>query len=472
MKRYLLHIVLLAPLLVIACSASKKAFKQAKEYEKAGLYVEAAEYDIRALKEKSNFKDAKAHLRKVAPLAYEELVKQGETHEAAENWDLAVGVYGHLKRLLEDFSRYGVVLETVNVNARLNRSKRHAAEAHYQAAEAFFRSAKWQKAANAYLKAHHFIDNYNKSFTKAIQSFVNAGNRFLKRKEYRKALKMYDRALVIAPGHRLVRNRMANAHYLLGRRLFERNEFRKALTEFQTVEEFVPGFSDVERWVERAYAEAVQFVAVVPFLNESRVAVDGYFLASEILQLVQHADLEFAEFMDHASTVAMVSSIRRGRHGSVSEAQLLDAAEQEGLDAIIWGKIRDVAVKDKPEAVTEYEYERVVVVQDSAGKDIEQKEPIYYREHVRRRTIRLVVEFVILDCETGKYLDKQRLSEDLVDDAVWIAYQGSMYDLPEGKRALLDAPRNPREVPVLLDILLQRMSERIAKQVARFYEEY
>lgn len=470
MKKFLLFACLAAMLIVFGCSSSKKAFKQAREYEEAGLYVEAAEFDLKALHDKPGYKEAKVHLKKVGPRAYEELLQRAEKLEGAENWDQAVSEYRHLGKLLRDMNSFGVVFETVNVKQRLSAAKRRAAEYHYSHAEAFFKKKQWRKAANAYLKANDYVDNYNNSFVKAIQSLVNAGDRQLKAGQFQAALKSYQRALKVAPNHKLVKSRMANAYYLQGKHLFEEKDYRQALQAFEAVEDYVPGFKDAQNWADRAYEKAVQYVAVVPFLNESRVAVDGYFLASEILQKLQHVELPFADFMDHAQTVAMLSSIRRGRYGSVSEAQLLDAAKEQGLDAIVWGKVKEVSVKDRPEKVTEYEDEKVVVVQDSSGKDVESREPIYYREHVRRRVVKIAVEYVILDCETGRYLDKQRFRDDIVDEAVWIAYQGSVYDLPESKRPLLDARRNPQDVPVLLDQLLQKMSDRISRQVERFFK--
>ena len=69
---------LLSILIIIsltACSSSKKAYKEAKKLADAGLYVEAAEQDLKALREKPDFKEALIHLREVAPKAYYELSK-------------------------------------------------------------------------------------------------------------------------------------------------------------------------------------------------------------------------------------------------------------------------------------------------------------------------------------------------------------------------------------------------------------
>ncbi|MCH9008740.1 hypothetical protein IIA29_12190, partial [candidate division KSB1 bacterium] len=111
--------LLLAAALFAGCSASKQAHKQAKEYEKAGLYVESAQQDLKALRKDKNFKDARVHLRKVAPLAYQDLLTRAENLTAAENWGQSVIEYRRLDNLLTQFHRYGVVLETANVRALL-----------------------------------------------------------------------------------------------------------------------------------------------------------------------------------------------------------------------------------------------------------------------------------------------------------------------------------------------------------------
>jgi len=77
---------------------------------------------------------------------------------------------------------------------------------------------------------------------------------------------------------------------------------------------------------------------------------------------------------------------------------------------------------------------------------------------------------MILDTETGKYLDEHRYREEIIDEARWIAYQGSINDLPRNKRKYLDAPRNVRPEYVLIDELLQKIGERISWEVIRFYK--
>ena len=98
-------------LLSAGCSASKQSFKQAKEFEAAGLYVKSAEEDLRALRHNRNYTEALVHLRKVAPLAYNELLERVGNLEKVNNWDQAVVEYGHLNDILAECHQHGVVFK-------------------------------------------------------------------------------------------------------------------------------------------------------------------------------------------------------------------------------------------------------------------------------------------------------------------------------------------------------------------------
>jgi len=432
--------------------------------------VEAAEYDLKALREKPDFKEALVHLREVAPKAYYELIKRAGNHEAVENWELAVKEYKRVDNLLRKFSRHGVVFETVNIKKRLARAKQKAAAYHYAKAEEFFKNKRWQNAAFAYLKAHNQIDNYNRSFNKAIRSFLNSGNQRLAANKFRKALDAFSRILEIAPGHRKAEQKLAETHYLLGKQFYHAERFREALEQFEFAREFVADFKDVALWAERAYENAVQYVGIFPFLNQTQVRLDGYFIASEIEHHVNRPDLKFLDLLPHTEIMGLVSELRTSRYFSVSESELLSVAKKEGMNSIVWGKIRDVYIKDEPESFTEYEHEKTITVKDTSGNDVEKVESIFYREYAKSRRVKIELQTMILDTETGKYLDEHRYREEIIDEARWISYQGSIDDLPRNKRKYLDAPRNVRPEYVIIDELLQKIAEKISREVIRFYK--
>ncbi len=430
--------------------------------------MEATEQDLRALDEKPDFKEALVHLKSVAPKAYVDLLERAKNLEAAENWNQAVAGYERLDNLLENIHRYGVVFETVNVKERLSHAKQKAAEYHYANAETSFAKNRWRKAASAYLKAHDYIENYNQSLEKAIRSFFKLGDRRLENNRVSGALNAYQNVLDIAPGHREAKQKIAEAHYRAGRHYFKKRHFREALKQFETIEEYASDYKDAAEWVDRAYEEAVQYLAVFPFKNETAANLDGFLLAAEILQHTINGNLKFVDFLNQGEMAALLHDHNLNRY-RLSEAHLAQVAQDEGLDSFIWGRVLDIDVRDKPQSFVEYEHKKTVVVEDSAGNKIEETELIYFREYSRSRVVRIAVEYVIVDSETGRYLHKQGLTEDIADEARWIAYQGSIYDLPKEKRPLLDAPRNPRPPEVLIDDLLLSLGKNIARDLLRFY---
>jgi len=461
--------VLLLALVLAGCSASKKALEQARQYEASGLYVEAAEADIKALRKDPKFKDAKVHLRKVAPRAYEELLTRGENLEKAASWDEAVDAYGHLSDLLDRMQKYGVVPETINVRARLATVKQKAARSHYENAERLFDAKSWGKAASEYLLATRFVDNFNGSLDKAIQALLNSGNLRMQAGKYAAALKAFSKILDVAPGHRQAKEKMAEAHFRLGRQLYDEGRFRKALAHFEKTEELKPELKEAQIWADRAYEKAVRYVAVFPFINRTSLDIDGSRIASDILNRMMQANLQFVDFLSHPETVSLLSHSRFSRYDSANESELLDLAEEQGLHSVVWGEVHDIEVQDTPEKMKENRYEKVVSVRDSAGTKIEETQTIYFREYTRKRQVRVRVDAKILEVATGAILDRQSYSEEIRSAAHWVAYSGSIYDLPEDKRPLLDAPRNPRPVAALADEALAKITALIGRDAIRFY---
>ncbi len=469
MKPQLLLSLLTACLLCLSCSASKQAFKKAQEYEEAGLYVEAAEQDLKALQDDPGFKQAKSHLRKIAPQVYDELLRRAETLEQAENWELAVSQYERLSTFVDRFHGHGIVIETINIDTRLRQARRKAAEKHYADAEALFQRQIWRKAADAYMQAHSFVDNFNGSFDKALQSYLRAGEQALAKKLFERAIDDFQAALQTAPGHQQAIRKLTESHLRYGRQLFDEGQFRKALAQFEQAEAYDPDSRELQAWADRAYEEAVQFVAIFPFANNTPVQIDGQRLAQDILALVETRDLKFVEFLSHPETISLVSQSAFSRYGQINESELRTIAADEGLDSFIWGSIAHLDVDDTPETFEEYQHDKVIARRDSAGQEVESTETIFYREYSRKRRVRIEVEYVILESETGKTLERQRFRQDVADVARWIAYQGSIYDLPENKRHLLDAPPNPRPVSALVGELLATLVEDIARDIVRFY---
>lgn len=463
-------IILFLFMFLLSCSASKQAFKEAKEYEDAGLYVEAAEADLKALHKNKKFKDAKVHLRKVAPLAYNELLENGENATAAGQWDQAVDSYAKMDDMLNQCHRYGVSFETINVRERLQQAKGKAAAHHYKNAEELYAAKSWRKAANAYLKAHVHVPNYNLSHEKAIKSFINSGDFWLRKKEHDKALDSYHKVLDIAAGHSGAKKKIARAYFSQGRTLFGSGVYRGALEKFELSLKYNEAQPGIEKWLDKAYKEAVQYVAVFPFLNGTKAQVDGYRIAGDIITQLTHANLKFADFLPQPETLTLLNRANTPASGRVSEGELIQIAEEEGLDSFVWGAVRTIDVRDKPEEMHEYGHEKIIVVQDSSGKDVEETETIYYREYTTERQVTVRLRCRVIDTATGKILFEEKYRQQITDLARWVAYQGSIYDLPEKKRGLLDASRDPRDIPILINEMIFAIVDKISRDLIGFYQ--
>jgi tetratricopeptide (TPR) repeat protein len=464
-------LMLATTLLFTACgSGSKRSFNQAREYESSGLFVEAAEADLKALRQDSDFKEALLHLKEVAPKAYQELLSRARHLEQARDWDQAVHEYEHLDRLLAECHQRGVVFATEDVKSSLAKARQRAADYHFDQAEQLAGQGNWQESAFAYLRASDYIENYNGSLEKGMNAFLQAGDQALAEDMFDAAVTAYEHVLQIRPNHPEGKARLAEAHYRIGRQLFADGDYRASLHAFETVLGLQPGYKDSDSWRRKAYDAAVQFVAIFPFVNESRQTVDGYFIATEVYGRLRVREIPFLEFMPSAESLSLLREATRNPTGRVSEAEVTNIARNSELDAIVWGKIKEVVVRDKPEEVVEYEDEVVRMRKNESGEDVEEKETIFFREHRISRFVRVRVEYFIIEVETGKYLDNQRFSEDLDDLAVWIGYQGSVYDLPEDKRAYVDAPRQPQPLQVILDKLLLSVSDKVAREVEQYYD--
>jgi tetratricopeptide (TPR) repeat protein len=464
------NLVVIPLLILCAACASQKAldaFNEAKEYEGAGLFVEAAEQDLRALRERPDFKDALLHLKEVAPKAYEELVDRGEKLSASGNVDQAVAEFQRLENLLRACHAHGVVFETANINDMLARAQQLAAQHHYARADSFFSAKQWRPAAGAFLKAHEYRSNYNGALDKAIQAYINSGENQLSEKNYSAAAEDFGDVLQLAPSHSLAKSKAAESHYLLGEQLFSEGRYREALSRFEKVYDFVDDYRDVANWVERAYEAATQHVAIFPFVNRSSINVDPYFFAGEILNQVYGVSLDFVEFLPYADMVAALDDFHLNAVVRLHESELLRVASSEGLESFVWGQIRSIEVRDSPEEFKELRHELATGVKDSSGKA--ETRTIYYREYTASRFVRIVIDCSIFHGETGAQLDRQTFVDDVTDEARWIGYQGSIYDLPENQRSLLDASRDPRPVAVLVDQLSFSLTEDIAKYIIKFY---
>jgi curli biogenesis system outer membrane secretion channel CsgG len=220
-----------------------------------------------------------------------------------------------------------------------------------------------------------------------------------------------------------------------------------------------------------AYEKAVRRVAILPFRNRTSYNNQyGYLLTEELLGKCINANLKFAVFINRENLDQIFEEYKLSQSGAVDEGKAVEIGKLEGIHSFVTGTITQISVETTSPSFVEKTHEKVYTVKDSSGKSVEKREPIYYREYTAKRTVQISASYQIVDVETGRYLSGENLSENSADEAKWVRYQGSIYDLPKDKQKLLDASGEPKAADLMINDLVRVVAGKMSEKVLRFYQ--
>jgi len=451
--------------------AHKKAYMRALEYEKSGRHVEAARKDLEALDKKPDYEEAFAHLQQVAPLAYQELLTRAETFEVKAQWLEAVDSYGELEALLQQFTRYRIVLQTIDVSGREAQAREKGAAYHYETAERHFSAGEYEPAIFQYQKVTALAGEHRDTKNKLGQTYTRLGDRDLQAQSFQAAVNNYAQALNYAAETAALQQQIAEANYRWAVQLEANKNFREAMAKFEVVMAVMPDYKDAARRAKQAYEKALQRVAILPFRNRTQQGGQyGYLLTEEVLGECIRANLQFAVFINRANLEQIFEEYKLSQSGVVDERKAVEIGKLEGLHSFVTGAITQISVETTQPRFVEKTHDKVYTVKDSAGKSIEKTEKIYYREYTTTRTAQISASFQIVDVETGRYLSGETFAESSEDKANWVRYQGSIYDLPKDKQKLLDAAGDPKAAEIMINDLVRRVANKMSEKILRFYQ--
>ncbi len=503
---------LLCGIVLLGGCAHKKAYKQALAYEKSGRYVAAARKDLEALDKKPGFNEPLAHLRKIAPMAYQELLGQAEALEGNSQWIEAVQSYGELQTLLQRFLRRNVVLQTIDVPGRTAQAREKGAAYHYENAERHFAGGEYEPAIAQYkmvatlvgyhrdtkeklwqahtrlgdreLEAQQFqpaIGNYEQALNYAAdvaaakqlvtKAYYRWADRDLQAQQFQSAIGSYERALNYTADVPAAKRLVAEAYYRWAEQLEANKDFREAMAKFEQAHAAVPDYKNAAKRAQAAYEKAVRRVAILPFRNRTSYNDQyGYLLTEELLGECINANLKFAVFINRENLDQIFAEYKLSQSGAMDERKAVEIGKLEGIHSFVTGAITQISVETTSPSFVEKAHEKIYSVKDSTGKPVEKREPIYYREYTAKRTVQIFASYQIVDVETGRYLSGENLSESSVDEAKWVRYQGSIYDLPKDKQKLLDASGEPKAARLMINDLVRVVAGKMGGKVLRFYQ--
>gem|GEM_PF-1259997 len=462
--------LVLLPLLVASC-AHKRAYKRAVAFEEEGRFVEAAEQDLRALDRKPAYEDAKNHLKTVAPKAYGELLSRCEDLQSGSRWIEAIETYQYMEELLAHIRNHDVVFETIDVPGRLAWARQQGRDHHYSTAERFYQEGEYARAIEEYRKVTAIAGYYLDTRERLWSSHIELGNRRLEEGEFQTAIEIYYRpALDFATDVETTNALIAEAYYRWADRLASEGDHRGAYETFGRALEIIPDYRDAVQRQEESFEEALQRVAILPFQNSTPYGGQySGLLTNQLINKCINAGLTYVVFVSRAHLDRIIQEYELTVAGAVDPATAMEIGQLEGINFFITGNLTQISEQTTSPSFVERTHNKTVTALDSTGKEIKKTETIFYREYTSRRTIQLGASYQIVDVETGRYIRGEDFSESIVDEARWVRYQGSIYDLPEDKRGLLDAATEPRSADMLINDGIRIIADKMSQKIIRYY---
>jgi tetratricopeptide (TPR) repeat protein len=469
-KSSIFHFLLLIPLLASGC-AHKKAYKRALAFAEEGQFVEAAEQDLRALDKKPEYDDAKDHLKIVAPRAYQELLDRSQHLQSLSRWIEAIESYQYMESLVSRFNDHNIVLQTIDIPNRIAWARQEGRDYHYETADRFFQSGEYSQAIEEYNKVSAIAGYYLDTREKLWQSHIELGNQLFSARQYESAINRYFRpALEFEINTGETEMLIAESYYQWADQLASDGDHRRAYETFGRSLEVIPDYRDAVQRQEEAFEEALQRVAVLPFRNSTPFGGQySNLLTDQVINRCINANLQYVVFATRSHLDRIVQEYELTVAGAVDPSTAMEIGKLEGIHFFITGNLTQISEQTTSPSSVERTLNKVITVRDSTGKEVKRTEKRYYREYTSRRTIQLGASYQIVDAETGRYIRGEDFSERIVDEARWIRYQGSINDLPENKRHLLDASTEPKSADMLINDGVRIIAEKMSQKIIRYY---
>jgi hypothetical protein len=218
---------------------------------------------------------------------------------------------------------------------------------------------------------------------------------------------------------------------------------KQAYWSFRTCRKYDPGYRNVNDRIEAAYEEALTFVAVLPFANDT-----------DVTGLTQELNRYIQDEVDHRLVsgpfefTRLISPDEINDHMTLSQLQHLSRDEARslgrdlGADRVVRGRIYGERADTRTDSFQETIYRRVVV-ENEDGTEVEQYEERTFSAILRERTVKVSYEMEILETEGNEVIIRRRDTEEAV------AYTAYTEFVPEGscKNYYLLPPTVKKDAP-------------------------
>jgi tetratricopeptide (TPR) repeat protein len=453
MQKYLLVFVIL--LLTVSC-ASKRFAKKAEEFEKAGLYQDAAEYYYKSVSKNDKNVEAKLGLRRNGQKVLEEKLSDFNTAHKNSNHKEAVHAFLEAEQYHNKMNGVGVDLPI----------------------------------------AQKYTSYYEESERIYLQQRYGEGVTELDRDNYDKARQIFAEIRSIDPSYKDVDEKFTVARYQplyeKGTDQLDNGLFRSAYYTFDQVVEGAGNYRQALSLREDALEKATMHILVPGFYSLNyRNRNDEAAFTHKLKGALNKIDNPFIRLMDASSLAADI--FQRGSREIDHEA-----ASLAGVDAVLKGKIIRVTSQegDLDRSTRKGYMKKEVEKKNDEGETVKDYE--YYKtEYIECRQqnrASLEVSFQLISTANGEIIvtDQFRLTES--DEVHYAIYRGDddrlvpgywadrRNDSPRDEvrdkksdvralRSLLDAEKEVKTVDALKSALSDQAVDQIVKKIDQYNPE-
>lgn len=391
MRKILL--LLIMALFVFGC-ASKRYAKKARELEKAGLYVEAAQMYYKSAKANKNNVNAKIGLRKNGQLVLDKKILKFKTEYTNRNIKAAIYTFRDVLIYQKKIKNVGIDLDISTANMQ------------------YYKEVKSEYLQDLYAKG--ISANEHEDFTSALNIFKEIDS-------FDKNYKDVKEQMLIA---------LYEPIYRKGYSALRDGKYRSAYYDFDKVLRGTNGkYKEANILKKEAQEKATIVVTVIPFQTSyfSRGQVNNFY--NKLVVNISNINSPFIVYKDY--NVSAISS-----RFNINNISNLKALRAMGIKAVLIGKIMNyrehngrLIAKKKPAYLTRYRK-----VKDKTGKEITEKyyTKDIYIEYTRFNGAEMLVDYQLLSTETGNVLSSDNFEREISDKIKYAEFKGPYKDLVPG----------------------------------------
>ena len=445
--------------ILVSCTGTKKMTKRALAFEQQGMYTEAANYFLEALRRKSTNIDAAMGLKRTGQLVLDDLLAAFFKSHTSKAYKTSVYTYLKAENYKSSAAVFKVSLEVPSYYP-----------GYYKEDLAFYLAAIYDDAMSCLDK-----EEFDKglSYLDEILRLDAAYKDVAELKTYARLEPVYRKANLA-----LETKKFRSAYYLFGRTI---------------------SYKDSDELKAYALKEAQYPIAMLPFENATTTANIHKSFESQFLNLFVKDKNPFIKIIDRVHIETVLNEQELGLSGLVDSQTAAKAGDLFGAKALLVGRLVSYDAKfSVPKATKKKGWESYKQKKyNAATKEydlVTKYSKVKYNLFQGISYVNLTIEYKLISTETGEILATNLFTDKREDNVRYIEFDGNTKNLVSGTwvssqtdsesdrkntgykdrkniQGLLKANKNLRSKADLMSIALKNVSAKAVSEINSYNPE-